>query len=466
MKLNTLRLRNFRCFEDTRIEFNECLTVFVANNGAGKTSILDAAAIAFGPYLTRLPGVKGKGFSKNNDLKLKSDGKKEPFMAIASRIYDDAYNPTGSTPLKGVDWSRVEKRDQSKKTAEEIKKQIEANMQLNVADIEATRLKDLNAYADHFIDALNTDTSIALPILAYYGTGRGVFDIPERRRGFGKNFERLDAYTQCLDPKTNFRKFFEFFYFLEDAERREKEEHQSFAHRKPELEVIRLAISRFLKDFSNPHTKTAPLRFLLERGEGTEKEAFNIEMLSDGFRTSIAMVMDIASRMAEANPHMGIEALSSHGVVMIDEIEMHLHPRWQQTIIPDLQRTFPNIQFICTTHSPQVLTTVDKSSIRLILDDKTVRVPSSQTMGTSSHDILSMVMGADAMPDLEITRKLSKLVAEIEKDTPPEDLATLWNELETHYGKESAEMLNCDRLIRLQQFKQKLASAKTPNQED
>lgn len=461
MKLNTLRLRNFRCFKDTLVDLNEELTVLVANNGAGKTTILDAIAVAFGAYLTRLPQVKGRSFGKN-DLSVTPEGKREPFMGIAARICDKAYR---SNNLKGIEWSRIEKRDQTQKTAKQIRKQVEESiLRSGAPSIEATVLKELNAYADHFTDALNGELPTELPILAYYGTGRGVFDIPERRRGFGKNFERLDAYTQCLDPKTNFRKFFEYFYFLEDAERRGKEERQSFDHRKPELEVIRQALNRFLKDFSNPHTKTGPLRFLLEREADGEKETFNIEMLSDGYRTSIAMVMDIASRMAEANPHLEVKALDSSGIVMIDEVDMHLHPRWQQTIIADLRRTFPNIQFICSTHSPQVLSTVEKTHIRVIQDDHSVTGISDQTEGSSSHEILSMVMGVDETPDLVITQKLSQYKSAIESGQALEGMASLRRELIDHYGEFSIQLKNCDRLIRLQAFKSKLAQAQ-PNQD-
>ncbi len=96
-----------------------------------------------------------------------------------------------------------------------------------------------------------------------------------------------------------------------------------------------------------------------------QTHALRIEQLSDGYRTTLAMIMDIAARMTEANPHMA-DPLLSAGVILIDEIELHLHPGWQQRILGDLTRAFPNVQFIVTTHSPQILTTVAPQSIQII----------------------------------------------------------------------------------------------------
>jgi predicted ATP-binding protein involved in virulence len=110
------------------------------------------------------------------------------------------------------------------------------------------------------------------------------------------------------------------------------------------------------------------------------------------------MVMDIACRAVEANPHLGEEALNVPGIVLIDEIELHLHPSWQQRIIPDLQRTFPNVQFICTTHSPQVLSTVPSECIRTVGEDGRITEPNCKTYGAESKRILEELMGVNSRP--------------------------------------------------------------------
>lgn len=190
-----------------------------------------------------------------------------------------------------------------------------------------------------------------MPVFAYYGAGRGVFDVPARKRGFGKYFHRFDALKACLESRTNFRSFVEYFYSLEEIENNKQKEVRSFDFDIPELRAIRSAVSKMVPDFSNPRGAYPAGIYVDWQQEGVKKR-LRIEQLSDGYRTTLAMVMDIASRMAEANLDMP-DPLQSHGVVMIHEVDLHLHPGWQQTILLDLMRTFPNVQFIVSTHSPQ-----------------------------------------------------------------------------------------------------------------
>lgn len=455
MRLSDIRLKNFRCFENLQIRFANNITVLVANNGNGKTSILDAIAIAFGPFLTRLPKVKGKDFG-GNDLRIQDDGKPAPFQAIAARIFIGE---------KKIEWTRFAKRDQSKWTEDETEKEIQSEQAQIKADgnydlrLSRNAVGELYKFADGFIEASHTETPYSLPILAYYGTGRGVFSVPERRTGFQKDFGRFDAYNGCLDPKTNFRKFFEYFYFLEDFEKRQIVDAKNFDFRNPELEVIRRAITTFLKEFSNPRTELRPLRFLLDQKMGDAVRTFDVRTLSDGYRTSLGVVMDLASRMAEANPHMGVEALESAGVVLIDEIDMHLHPEWQQHIIQDLQRTFPNLQFICTTHSPQVLSTIPKESILFIDENHQARSPDEQTRGVPSNEVLSRVMNVDPTPNVKEASLVSCYKELIQSgEAQSGEGVKLWESLADHFGEGHPELLECQRLARLEAFKKRISN--------
>ena len=382
MKINEIAFLNFRRFTGQhRISLHPELTVFAANNGAGKTSILDAIALAFGSFLTRLPKISGNS-PRDSDVSIPPESG-APVLILAADVQLSAEHSARWTRHRVAPYESFTKRDAKKFTEDRV----------------PTGIKEINAYADHL--SQNQDSEEVFPILAYYGTGRAILDVPQRRRGFGKEFPRIQAYADCLNPKTNFRKLFEYFYFLEDLERREKEERQDWSHRNGQLEALRNAIVACIPEFENPRTKLAPLRLILDsKADGRE---YDIKILSDGFKTCIAMVMDIAMRMVEANPKLGAKALNIPGIILIDEIELHLHPSWQQRIIPDLQRTFPNVQFICTTHSPQVLSTVKQESIRVITEDGTILTGEEvgvNSYGAQSYFILEDLMNVSPNPHI------------------------------------------------------------------
>ena len=438
MKLSKLRLENFRCFADLELELHPQLTVLVAENGQGKTAILDGIATGLGTFLTYLPNVSGIN-PKATDFRVQDNGKKPPYMRV--RLEAD----------NGIAWDRTEKRDKTKSTAELVP--------------EAHGQRSIKQYAISIFENWFNRGQCEFPMLAYYGTGRAVFDTPQKRRNFRKEFAINDAYQGALEAKTNFRRFFEYFYFLEDMERREKEKSRDWGYRQPELETIREAIHRMMPEFSNPHSEVRPLRLMVEWRHNNREQLLRIEQLSDGYRTTLTMVMDIATRLAELKP-AGALSLDAAGIVLIDEVDLHLHPSWQQRILPDLQRTFPNVQFIVTTHSPQVLTSVPAECIRVLVteqDEETgqnrivIKLVTQQTQGVASSDALAEVMGIDPVPDVEQAHQLSEYMALIQQGLHDsvQGLA-LRVQLNQHFGAEHPRMLECQRLIRLQAFKRQL----------
>ncbi|WP_372741033.1 AAA family ATPase [Neptunomonas sp.] len=431
MKIKRLSLINFRRFADFGIEFDKQLTVLVARNGAGKSSVLDAVATALGPFLTRLPKVSGIN-PKDTDFRTYDDGKKPPYMRITCESF------------KGMKWDRTEKRDQAKSTASLIP--------------EGIGVKAINEYVDQFIDAYNDDEEFELPIFIHYGTGRGVFEVPQRKKNFGKDFLRFDAYTGSLESHTNFRKFVEYFYFLEEQENKKIKELRSFDFVLPELKAIRKAINQLMPEFSNPRG-VYPAGILVDWKTNNSIKQLRIEQLSDGYRTTLAMVMDIAARMAEANPDKE-DPLKTEGVVLIDEVDLHLHPGWQQTIIPDLMRTFPNIQFIITTHSPQVVSTVPARSLRVIDwegegDEESVRlIPVDFSLGAESQLILEQILGVSPRPkNIEIVALLEQykqLVSDDKWDS--KEALTIRKRLDEWGAEHEPELLRLDMDIRLKEY--------------
>lgn len=367
MKIETLRLTNYRAFEELELKFDPRLTVLIARNGKGKSSILDAISTNLAAFLTRLPGVSGSSF-KDSDFRVNEFGDKPPYMRVYCRT------------VEGIEWDRSEKRDKTKKTQSQIP--------------DGVGLKKLHDFVDTFIDAHNDGNSYQLPIFIYYGTGRGVFDVPQRKSSWGKSFPRYEALTGALESRTNFKRFVEYFYFLEAEESRLQKEHRSFDIEQPELKAIRHSIKRMLPEFSNPRTiKPAGLMFDWQQGDTVKP--LKIEQLSDGYRTTLAMVMDIAARMAEANPKME-DPLDTSGVVLIDEVDLHLHPEWQRDFLPRLVNAFPNTQFIVTTHSPFIIQSVDNGKL-IDLDHSSTDSCYQPGKALSVEDIAEEVMGVEGI---------------------------------------------------------------------
>jgi predicted ATP-binding protein involved in virulence len=382
MKIKKVRCVNFRRFKDFSLTLDANLTVLVARNGSGKTSILDALAISMGAFLTRLPSVSGIS-QKETDFRVLTDGTKPPYSRLTCETTD------------GIVWDRTERRDQTKKTLKQIPS--------------GHGLKGINDFADSLVDDFNEGKEVVFPVLAYYGTGRGVFSIPQRKRGFRKEFTRFDAYDEALESKANFKRFIEYFYNLENLEATKQRELKSFDYQRPELRSIRRAVENFMPEFSNPRmSQPAGIMVDWERSDGVYP--LRTEQLSDGYRIALVMIMDIAARMAEANPE-NIDPLCLPGIVLIDEVELHLHPGWQQRVLLDLRRVFPKVQFIVSTHSPHVISTVQPNQLRVIDweggDAQLADVEFSQ--GAENSLVLDRILGVSPRPnDLLIVKKLIK----------------------------------------------------------
>lgn len=406
MKLERLHLRNFRCFDDLTLEFGKRLTVIIAENGAGKTALLDAIAIGFGRYLTKLPGISGRT-TKETDLRVTSGERREPFMLLAweGRTHDD----------RTVVWAGGRKRDGAV-TAATIKQQL-SELQLALL---ARGLKEIDEFTLNLVQAETDQQAYFLPVIAYYGTNRAIREEVQRRRGFKKNFSRFDALTGALDPDSRFRSAFEWFNAMEDAERREREVLRDFDYRHPELQIVRTAIERLLPGYKNPRTEIRPLRFVIDKVTPDGKKCtLRISQLSDGYRVVLGLTMDLARRMAQANSRLvpqGMQVMNPldlPAIALIDEVDLHLHPSWQQRIVTELMQTFTNTQFILTTHSPQVLSTVKRENIRVIGPDSIGKViassPLAMTYGEPSGDVLHSVMMVDPQPPVSEKADLQRL---------------------------------------------------------
>jgi predicted ATP-binding protein involved in virulence len=173
-------------------------------------------------------------------------------------------------------------------------------------------------------------------------------------------------------------------------------------------------------------------------------------MLSDGHRAILALVMDLVRNMSEVNSLAQFPEnqsyLDSPAIVVIDEVELHLHPSWQQTVLPNLLKIFPQTQFVVTTNSPQVLSSISSQHIRILDQGELLPWPEDiQTEGAESGRLLQLIMGVDQRPrDNKWVKKLFDYGTLINKRQFGKKINDLSKELYNHFGRNDPQLLNFD----------------------
>ncbi len=388
MHIHKLKLERFRGANYLPLDLHEKLNVFVGMNGAGKSSILDATAILLSWFANRIKhaGVSGRPISeldiKNNESSANLD-----IMVCEGESYF------------GWNISKVRKGRSRK----------------DVASV----LISMSEYAKQIqAEITESEGQVNLPLFAYYPVNRAVLDIPLRIREKHR-FDLLSAYDESLTSGASFRTFFEWFREREDLENEARRDQQTFfasdtspSFPDPQLEAVRSALSTFMPEFKNLTVRRNPLRMEVEK-QGVR---LTVNQLSDGEKCLMAMVGDLARRMAILNP-LREDPMLGKGIILIDEIDLHLHPKWQRMVIPKLVEVFPNCQFIISTHSPHVITHVRSESLFLLemTDDGLVSYRPEESYGKTVERVLEDLMGLETTRPSEIKEALSKIYKLIDR---------------------------------------------------
>jgi len=443
IRINSIKLNNFRCFSNISIDFHPKLTVLVAENAQGKTAILDAISISLGLFVDTLTGWKQyPGFDR----------------ADVRNVFDENLQMINQLPLSFF----------ASGTAGGV--QISWDRELpgvsGRARTSTRNCKDLIKYAKVLHEKMiNNQPDLLLPVIAFYGTGRlwSEHRLTEFRKNsshVGTNAGRMGGYLDCLSSSSSFKEFAEWYgsAVRDIADARFKVLEQD-VHPLKWISAVRDAVKRVLEptgwsiiDWDNNNSVIV--------AENHKKGRLPLDLMSDGIRNMISLIADLAHRCARLNPNLGeTAARDTPGILLIDEVDMHLHPRWQQLIVQLLEDAFPRMQIILTTHSPHVLTTVDKNSIRVI-DTKDglgiVRIPEFQTKGVESADVLAVIMGVDPIPQIDESIMLTKYRSLIEDgEYESDDAINLKNKLNEHFGVNHPVMIDCNRLIRFQSLKRR-----------
>lgn len=390
--VNTLALLSYRGFPSLALQFEaRGTTALIGVNGAGKSSVLQAVSTGLSWLVARIRAAQGRG---------------QQLAEADIRNGDIAATVALATDVGGAwcVWTLAANRPGSQAGA---RSSLEAL---------AEPTRELRA-------ALEAGVQDRLPIAVYYPVNRSALDIPKRIRK-KHEFSQLHAYDRALEGGIrDFRLFFEWFRGREDLENERRVRGDAAAD--PQLQAVRSAVSSMLPGFSGLRVERSPQRMVVNKGE----EELIVDQLSDGEKCLLSLVGDLARRLAIANP--GLEdPLQGTGVVLIDEVDLHLHPQWQRQVIPSLERTFPELQFIVSTHSPLVLSEVPRSAVR-ILDQFKLVEDTPHVQGRDSNAILWELMGVPEHPEhtRRALRAVSRLLAKERWDEAREAIDALAEQL-------------------------------------
>lgn len=379
MLLKRIKLQNFKCFENLEMELHPQCNILVGVNGAGKSTVLDAIAVSLGAYLSGYDDIPGKAFVPEDSH---------------YRMYQVGTRVEAQEQYPVVIYTEAEIKQNEKK--EFIKWQRELNGKgRRTTHVNARQIIDYSRQLQ--AEVRNGDNKAILPMIAYYGTGR-LWLKKGNRRDVKKTDKlyRQRGYTDCLAAETNDKQMLQWF---EEMTYIQLQDGKPI----PELEAVKEAIrqcylgmgdsvseARFAYDVKNHELVVDLVRY-------GEKERIPVRMLSDGEKEMISLVADIAYRMAVLNPDLLDKILETPGIVLIDEVDLHLHPSWQRRIVSDLIRIFPNIQFVMTTHSPSILANAHKENV-WILDQYKLIQPGLGTYGRELDEILNEIMHVTVLP--------------------------------------------------------------------
>ncbi len=388
MHIQKLTLDRYRGAKFFSITLHEHLNVFVGMNGAGKSSILDATAILLSWLVNRIKSsnTSGKPVSEADIM----NGESSANVMMSLDIHGSLHQWNIAKTRKNVSHKEVAS---DLGTVSSLAKKLQA-------------------------ECVERDQQANLPLFVYYPVNRGVLDIPLRIREKHR-FDLLSAYDQALTGGANFRTFFEWFREREDLEneaRRDQDtlfaDHPRAPFPDPQLEAIRKALSLFMPEFKNLTVRRNPLRMEVEKNG----RRLTVNQLSDGEKCLMAMIGDMARRMAIANPILE-NPLDGKGIFLIDEIELHLHPVWQQMIIPQLTCVFPNCQFLISTHSPHVITHVQPENLFLLkMTQSGLTVQQAdESYGKTVERVLEDLMGLETTRPKEINQAIKEIFEQIHK---------------------------------------------------
>lgn len=355
MRIKFISIQNFRAIRHFECMCDDAINVVYGINGAGKSTIVRALQILLSWPIRRIINPNGNGIALTDE-----DITKGASFCSLEITLDDPQETT---------WKLYRQRSTERTKAE------------------VSNLKQLMIYANEWVLNHTENGAISMmPAIGTFDVNRSVIEVPQRlvRQGTMRP-------TEAYQGKTDFKSFFHWYREREDIEN-EKIRELFFANRDAkhvkldvQLTAVRTAIEQILPQYGDFHVLRSPRKFVMKKN-GVE---FDFTNLSDGEKCYITLVGAIARKLSMTHPNSA-NPLNERGIFIIDEIDLHLHPEWQQTVVPKLRDTFKNCQFFLTTHSPSVLSGVRTYAGEKIfaVRDGDVILQDSNIFGAPVQDIL------------------------------------------------------------------------------
>ncbi|MCT7983060.1 AAA family ATPase [Laspinema sp. A4] len=397
MKIDNLVIHNFKKFSDYSLQLHPQFTLLIGDNGTGKTSLLDALAIAAGVWLVSPPDSTLSNSKRN---------------ILPGEIRLEAVETAGVTQF--IEHKPVEIKARGYIDNSPYKWCRKINF--NGSRTSNTEAKQVIDFISNLFRRDQSGEMIWFPVIAYYGAGRTWLPSNTSRKTAkleqGIN-RRWEAFYDCFEERIR----------LADLQTWFQKEAIAALQRngkmRPSYDVVKWAILRCIPGADD-------LWFDGDRAEivvSLEHQPIPFSNLSAGQKMMVALIADIAIKVVNQNTKFLTEVIDPNpeiippilqktpGLVLIDEIDVHLHPKWQRRVVNDLKTTFPSIQFVCTTHSPQVIGQIEPECLRILYEDnagKICTITPKQGLGMDSSWILQNLMGASAR-DIKIEQDLDQI---------------------------------------------------------
>ena len=395
MIIDSLTLRNFRLFEETQVDFHDRTSVIVGVNGSGKSSVLDAMSILLTCYIG---GFDGFGVQKiaRSDIRRTSHGRGSTYENVPQLPVE--LTAEGSIGRAHVSWKSTKLKDSPHSSSPSAYDEV-----TSLAEDHQRRLRE-------------DGDPLSLPLIAHYGTERlWRRDTSDKRyeSRLRTQFRRLSAYDGCLGAHVTDTSLVAFYERMEIKRLQQGSDVPEFA-----------AVRRALKNGIETLTGSSPESLLINLDTHELEIAYedhgaplrvSSSQLGDGYRVILNLLADIAWRAVTLNPHLGNSILTeTEGIVLIDEMELHLHPTLQWLVLGVLTDAFPKMQFVVTTNSPVVVSSAKHAQL-VVVDEGKAYTCDQSFYGRDVESVLSELMGVPECPR-EVKELLDEFYAHVDEE--------------------------------------------------